>query len=126
MCENKAILYGGIVGGAVLLILIVVAAVCVLRRRGRRGSKEQQNNKDSGDKYFGQKICVLKINFIYRNSCRRAKQSLSSNASSAKVEQRIRAWRHCVGRRQAAKQRIWSAGCSTGDVRRVATQTAWH
>ena len=60
----KAILYGGIVGGAVLLILIVIAVVCVLRRRGRRGSKEQQNNKDSGDKYFGSKICVFKINFM--------------------------------------------------------------
>ena len=58
VCENKAILYGGIVGGAVLLILIVITVVCVLRRRGRGGSKEQQNNKDSGDKTFWPKKII--------------------------------------------------------------------
>ena len=64
MCENKAILYGGIVGGAVLLILIVIAVVCLLRRRGRGGSKEQQNNKDSGViNILAQKFAFLK--FIY-------------------------------------------------------------
>ena len=50
LCENKAILYGGIVGGAVLLILIVIAVVCVLRRRGRGGggdASKQNNNKGS-------------------------------------------------------------------------------
>ena len=48
--ENKAILYGGIVGGAVLLILIVMVIVCVLRRRGHGGdgdASEQYDNKGS-------------------------------------------------------------------------------
>ena len=89
----------------------------------------QKNNKTTKTLVINistKKFAFFKIYLFYRNSCRRAERSLSTNASSAKVEQRIRAWRHCVGRRQAAKQRIRSAGCSPGDVRRVATQTAWH
>ena len=52
LCENKAILYGGIVGGAVLLILIVIAVVCVLHRRGHGGGEDasvQYNNKGSSN-----------------------------------------------------------------------------